>query len=151
VGTTVTTYLPVVDEPLPAEVVVPETPARTGAETILLVEDNVPVRDFMCRTLKRGGYSVLEAQDTGHALTLAKNQRDPIHLLLSDIVMPGMNGPNLAQLLLAHHPGMKVLYVSGFPHTVLAGSASASARVSFLAKPFRPATLLATVRQCLDS
>jgi PAS domain S-box-containing protein len=149
-GTTVTTYLPVVDAPLDADA--PATalmPAR-GSETILLAEDDPALRLLIRRILQRAGYIVLESQDVGHAQAIAESHSSPINLLVSDIVMPTMNGPNLAQLLLAFQPSMKVLYISGFAPTVVPGLSATSRRVSFLAKPFEPSALVNTVRYCLD-
>jgi PAS domain S-box-containing protein len=149
-GTTVTTYLPVVDAPLEVEVPAVALTAARGTETILLAEDEPALRLLIRRILQRAGYIVLESQDVGHAKAIAESHCSPIDLLVSDIVMPTMNGPNLAQILLTYQPSMKVLYMSGFPFTVVPGSPSTSRRVSFLAKPFEPTALVNMVRYCLD-
>ena len=101
------------------------------------------------RTLSRHGYQILEARDIAEAIAFARRKNGPIHLLLTDIVMPDMSGPNLAQLVVRDHPDIKVLYVSGFPWSDAAGSAAGS-RASFLAKPFTPTALATSVRDCLD-
>ena len=84
------------------------------------------------------------------ALALAAQRNGSIDLLLTDIVMPDMSGPNLAQRIVRDHPAIKVLYVSGFPWSEAIDAGSTSARASFLAKPFTPAALAASVRDCLD-
>jgi two-component system cell cycle sensor histidine kinase/response regulator CckA len=149
VGTTVTTYLPAVAEPLEATAERPSSLALAGTETILLAEDDPSVRNLIVRTLHRYGYNILEARDTAEAVAFASPRNGRIHLLLTDIVMPGMNGPALAQRVVRDHPAIKVLYVSGFPWSEAAGSAAGS-RASFLAKPFTPTALATSVRECLD-
>jgi DNA-binding NtrC family response regulator len=148
-ATTDTTYGPSVEEGLYAGRSA-STKTTAGVETILLAEDDVALRALMRRVLQQAGYTVLESQDVMDAIAIAQSHREPIHLFLTDIVMPIMNGPNLAQLVLAHQPSMRVLYISGFPHTVVLGSAATSQRVSFLSKPFSPDTLVNAVRQALD-
>jgi two-component system, cell cycle sensor histidine kinase and response regulator CckA len=150
VGTTFTTYLPAVDEPLAAPPPATALKPGHGSETILLADDDPALRLLIRRVLQRAGYVVLEAQDVADAIALAERHPRPIDLFVSDIVMPEMNGPNLAQLVLIHQPTMKVLYISGFPYTIVPASQSSSRRVSFLAKPFEPRVLVETVRSCLD-
>ena len=151
VGTTITTYLPLVDEPLSESV--PRPPLRTvnGNEPVLIVEDDESARDLMRKALAPHGYSILEARDVWDALTIARSRSAPIDLLLTDIVMPDMNGPQLAQHIVTMHPKARVLYVSGFPQASIIGSGTVSERVSFLPKPFVPGALLASVREALDS
>ena len=151
VGTTITTYLPLVDEPLSESA--PRPPLRTvnGNETVLIVEDDESARELMRKALAPHGYSVLEARDVWDALTIARSRSAPIDLLLTDIVMPDMNGPQLAQHIVTMHPKVRVLYVSGFPQASIIGSSTVSERVSFLPKPFVPGALLASVREALDS
>jgi signal transduction histidine kinase len=148
VGTTMTVFLPANDAPLDAlpQNVVPK--ALHGSETILLVEDDETLRALMHRALKQYGYRVLEAIDVVHARSLSRRYAGAIHLLVTDIVMPEMNGPNLAQLLLQDNPKMHVLYVSGYTHG-MTGMGSGS-RARLLPKPFPPTTLVKTVRECLD-
>jgi PAS domain S-box-containing protein len=149
-GTTVTIFLPAVEAPLdaPNERPAIRAAAGRGSETLLLVEDDSTLRDLMRRTLLQYGYSILDARDVEHARTLGHTHCGKIQLLVTDIVMPGMNGPNLAQLILTENPTMKVLYVSGFTHSLAA--ASVASRVTLLPKPFPPSVLAATVRECLD-
>jgi two-component system cell cycle sensor histidine kinase/response regulator CckA len=148
VGTTLTVFLPASDAPLDAtpQSVMPR--ALHGSETILLVEDDETLRTLMHRALKQYGYRVLEAIDVAHARSLSKRHAGAVHLLITDIVMPDMNGPNLAQLLLQDSPKMRVLYVSGYTHG-MTGMGSGS-RARLLPKPFPPTTLLKTVRECMD-
>ena len=151
IGTTITTYLPVCHEPLTE--VPPRQEPRTvsGTETVLLVEDDAATRELMCRTLAPQGYTVVAARDVWDALTLARSRASRIDLLLTDIVLPDMNGPQLAQHVVAMHPKIRVLYISGFPQASALGGQARSARVSFLPKPFTPGTLLASVREALDT
>jgi CheY-like chemotaxis protein len=151
VGTTITTYLPVVNEPLsePAPRIAPRT--LNGNETVLVVEDDESARELMRKALVPHGYSILEARDVWDALTIARSRQAPIDLLLTDIVMPDMNGPQLAQHIVTMHPKVRVLYVSGFPQASIIGSSTVSERVSFLPKPFVPDALLASVREALDA
>jgi signal transduction histidine kinase/CheY-like chemotaxis protein len=148
VGTTMTVYLPANDQPLDAVPQAVVAKALHGSETVLLVEDDETLRALMHRALKQYGYRVIEAFDVGHARTLSRRYAGTIHLLITDIVMPEMNGPNLAQLLLQDNPTMKVLYVSGFTHGMTAMGSGSRSRL--LPKPFPPTTLVKTVRECLD-
>jgi PAS domain S-box-containing protein len=149
-GTMVTIYLPAVEAPEGPAKSAPRAVAESGTETILLVEDEPGLRRLMQRTLERLGYSVLMTNDVWHALDVAERYAGPIHLLLSDVVMPGLSGPDLAQRLVRVRPEVAVLYVSGFPHHAAGGSGSVGSRTCFLAKPFTPQLLAAKVRQCLD-
>jgi PAS domain S-box-containing protein len=119
------------------------TPA--GQETILVVEDEPSVRAFVTRVLATQGYRVLSAGSPEEAFAAASRER-PIDLMLSDVVMPGMNGFELADRLARQHPGLRVLFMSGYyePH------AEQGARRPVLVKPFSPAVLAQTVRRCLD-
>jgi DNA-binding NtrC family response regulator len=125
--------------------------ALAGTETILLVEDEVALRRLMQRTLERYGYTVLNAQSVSDAMALAEEHKERIELLVSDVVMPGLSGPALAQRLVRLRPTMKVLYVSGFTRHAAVDGASVSSRTAFLAKPFTPHMLATSVRQALDS
>jgi DNA-binding NtrC family response regulator len=101
--------------------------------------------------LERYGYRVLEALDATDALSLAARYADRIDLLLSDVIMPGLNGPDLAQRIVPKRTGIKVLYVSGFPNSALSERDRHRPRMAFLAKPFTPEALAVKVRECLDS
>jgi PAS domain S-box-containing protein len=150
-GTTVTSYFPQAQEaPLPA-------PARTippaelrGNETVLVAEDQAAVRDLMVRVLHGLGYTVLAARDGLEALTIDAEHQEHIDLLLSDVVMPGLNGPDLAQRLLRERPRLKVLYVSGFTSHLATRLGTVGGRAAFLQKPFTPDLLARKVREILD-
>lgn len=151
-GTTFTVYLPAVNEPLDA---VPRPPAaaarRTQHETILLVEDEPPVRAVIAKMLANAGYHVLVADDAERAMTIAQSYESPIHLLVSDVIMPDMCGPVLAQRLVTRRPGMRVLYVSGFSGQIAIDLGETSSGTSFLHKPFTAAALVSKVREQLDT
>jgi len=121
-----------------------------GTETVLLVEDEPGVRHLVQRVLSGRGYDVLEAQDVMHAAKIATDHAGPIHLLLSDVVMPGLSGPELAQRIVARRPEVRVLYMSGFADRFSAELGSPNAGLSILHKPFTPESLARTVRDCLD-
>ncbi len=151
-GTTVIVYWPRGETAIRSADQTPEAShARGGAETILLVEDERPLRLLMRRTLERYGYNILEAVDVFDALNLAGTFEGPIKLLLSDVVMPGLNGPDLAQRIVARRRDIKVLYVSGFPNSLLPERAQKRDFMAFLPKPFTPNTLAQKVRECLDA
>ncbi|MDP3937535.1 MAG: response regulator, partial [Deltaproteobacteria bacterium] len=122
-----------------------------GTETILLVEDEPAVRELAVRTLRSRGYNVLEAPDGKAALALGKRFTTDIHLLLTDMSMPEMNGRELADRLVALRPGTKVAYMSGYmDNEILEQERSLRGR-SFLQKPFMSNALLEAVREALDS
>jgi len=149
-GTTVTAYLPIVDDTVQAPVTTSMRPnALSGTETILLVEDEGGLRRLMQRTLEQYGYAVLNAADVTEAVSIAEGRNGPIDLLLTDVVMPGLSGPDLAQRIVRLRPTIKLLYVSGFANLVSGGTVSRNA--ALLSKPFTPHALVTKVRECLDS
>jgi CheY-like chemotaxis protein len=125
--------------------------APQGSETLLLVEDEEAVRDVNRRILVRGGYAVLEASDGKDALRVTTRHRGPIHLLVTDVVMPGMGGRQLAERLRALRPEMKVLYVSGYHDDAVVEHGIQEGEVHFLHKPFSPSALSRKVREVLDA
>jgi signal transduction histidine kinase/CheY-like chemotaxis protein/HAMP domain-containing protein len=143
-GTTFTISLPRVEESATTGDT-PSTPAGRGSETVLIVEDEPEVRALVHAVLVDHGYLVLSAGLPSEAVELAERHPGPIHLLLTDMVMPGMGGPALARRILAGRPLMAVLYMSGYTdHTVEDGSL-------FLQKPFTPDTIARAVRAALDA
>ena len=147
-GTTVRVYLPATRAA--ATQAAPEPPPIrdcAGTETILLVEDNDAVRDLTARALRRRGYTVHEARDAHEAVEwVAKADVTP-HLLLTDVMMPGSSGPNLANRLLQHNPRLRVLYLSGYSDDPTAVHGD----LPLLQKPFTPAALAERVRATLDA
>jgi CheY-like chemotaxis protein len=126
------------------------TTLPTGLETILLAEDEPLVRQLATRVLERFGYTVLTAANGRDALAVAEAHADGIDLLLSDVVMPGMNGRELYERLVADRPGLRVLYVSGYPEEVIARRGILEPGVELVRKPFTASALARRVRQVLD-
>jgi PAS domain S-box-containing protein len=120
-----------------------------GWETILLIEDEDTVRNLASQVLRMHGYRVLEARHAGEALKIAEGHDDAIHLMLTDVVMPKMNGRQLAESLAPLRPGMKVIYMSGYNDDIVL-SAGLGPRTAFLQKPFPPDLLVEKVRRVLD-
>ncbi|HEY7547619.1 MAG TPA: PAS domain S-box protein [Blastocatellia bacterium] len=151
-GTRFTIYLPRVDER--AEKLA--TTSRgvdmlRGSETILLVEDSRIIRDMACEALRLCGYAVVAASGSGEALLMCERHESPIHLLLTDVVMPHLSGPELAERLTRVRPEMKVLYMSGYTDNELARHGIVDTDVAFIQKPFTPTSLSLKVREVLDT
>jgi PAS domain S-box-containing protein len=150
-GSTLSIYLPrveaVSEAPSPPR---PSLRSLRGTERVLLVEDEEDVRAVARESLARYGYTVLEARDGEEALRIAGAERGRIDLMVTDVVMPGMNGRQLAERLLAIRPGTRVLYVSGYTDDALSQHGILDQELAFLAKPFSPETLARSVRQVLD-
>jgi two-component system, cell cycle sensor histidine kinase and response regulator CckA len=121
----------------------------SGAETILLAEDEDGIRSIARRVLQMYGYQVLEARDGAEALAVSAQHKGPIHLLLADIIMPQIDGPELASRLAQTRTGIKVLYTSGYADDARTGVLTGS--VAFLQKPYAPQTLVAKVREVLGN
>ena len=151
-GTTFKVYLPRVEERVEVSSTeqIPAPAARDGKETILLVEDEPAVRELTRMVLSKRGYSVLEALNPADAERLAGSHGTEIHLLLTDVVMPGMSGHELAKRLTARHRNLRVLYMSGYTHNVIAEDGTLEEGLSFLQKPFTPQVLAQKVRETLD-
>jgi two-component system, cell cycle sensor histidine kinase and response regulator CckA len=154
-GTTFRVYLPQVD-PASATTATARDPAtdtraRRGSETILLVEDDQPVRALTRTILERHGYHVLEAQSGGDALLICEQHRATIHLLLTDVVMPRMSGSKLAERLGSLRPEMKVLYMSGYTDDSIVRHGVLDSDVAFLQKPITPETLTRKLREVIES
>jgi two-component system cell cycle sensor histidine kinase/response regulator CckA len=150
-GTTVRIHLPRVEAaPLPPPAAEAPAPARAGSETVLVAEDDRSVREFLTHMLRENGYTVLDCGDPVKCLALAEQHAGRIDLLVTDVVMPGMNGPELAKRLAAAGLAMPVLYVSGYADPDIGRSIAGVAVTGFLSKPFGPEALLGKVRQLLD-
>ena len=149
-GTTFKVYLPRVDADL--DVVRPQAAPATlrGKETILLVEDEEQVRAIVLNILRRQGYRVISAQHAGEALLLCETHPGAIDLLLTDVVMPQMSGPELAKRVAATRPDMKVLCMSGYTDDSIVRHGVLDSCVAFIQKPVTPAALARKVREVLD-
>jgi nitrogen-specific signal transduction histidine kinase/ActR/RegA family two-component response regulator len=121
-----------------------------GSETVLLAEDEEPVRKVLVRTLEKYGYRVLEAPNGVEAVQKAWSYRDPIHLLLTDTIMPKMNGKELADELKKSRPKMKVVFISGYPREVLSQQGILQAGIHLIQKPFELEDLVREIRKVLD-
>jgi PAS domain S-box-containing protein len=150
-GTTFKIYLPRVDEPL-EEVVerVAGGELHRGDETILVVEDNDEVREVTVRILSRQGYRVLEASQGLDAFLISAEHDGPIHLLLTDVVMPKMSGRELAKTLMSIRPRIKVLYMSGYTDNAIVHHGVLETGMDFIQKPFAVDVLARKVREVLD-
>jgi len=151
-GTCFEIYLPQVDD---AAAVATDTPAHLtsvrGAETILLVEDEDTLRALAQRILRRYGYTVVQAADAGEALAAIERYQEPIHLVVTDVIMPGgMGGGELVSKLSSVRPGMKVLFMSGYTDDVIGARGIVDPDLQFLQKPFTPDALARKVREVLD-
>lgn len=151
-GTTVDIYLPRCSESLEED----REPAREfklapGKETILVVEDEAEVREITEKVLAKCGYHIYSSPTGEEALELWEKQKDRIDLLLTDIVLPGINGRQLSQKLAAVKPDLKIIYMSGYPDDVISQHGIVNTDISFIQKPFTSATLTNTIRRVLRS
>ena len=151
-GTTFKVYLPLVEE-APDATGPSTSPAGElhGSETILLVEDDEGVRKVTAKILKTHGYTVLEAGRGEEAFRVSGRHDGPISLMVTDVVMPGMSGRELAERLRSSRPGMKVLFISGYTDDTVVRHGVLEARMAFLQKPFTPSVLARKVREVLDA
>jgi two-component system cell cycle sensor histidine kinase/response regulator CckA len=148
-GTTFKIYLPrVEEEPDAPGRVAPITKSTRGSETLLLVEDEEAVRRLAREVLLRQGYRVLEADGWPSGLEIAATHPDPIHLVVTDVVMPGMTGPEGVSRVSVLRPGIKVLYMSGYTDDALIHRGVLGTEVALLQKPFTPGDLARRVRDC---
>jgi two-component system, cell cycle sensor histidine kinase and response regulator CckA len=151
-GSTFTIYLPAVREAVsaakPAEAL---REGQRGAETLLLVEDEASVRGLLRRILRSKGYQVLEAGSGEQALTVCQDFQETIHLILTDVVMPGLTGPKFARLALALHPESQVLFMTGYAGDSVGGTQVLDPHAHFIQKPFSADALAMKVRSVLDA
>jgi two-component system, cell cycle sensor histidine kinase and response regulator CckA len=151
-GTTFKIYLPRVEaavEPPGAKVSL--AAKLEGSETILVVEDEDALRTLLCRFFRLYGYNVMEARHGGEALLICERHPGPIHLMVTDVVMPQMSGKELADRLAPLHPEMTVFFMSGYTDSDLSGYGAPESNSHFIPKPFRPMDLVKKVRDFLDA
>src|SRR5581483_5765114 len=148
-GTTFRIYLPCTSRPASPVQRQAELPPCTGTETVLLVEDEAILRQLIRETLEESGYCVLEADGVEDALRLGEDHVGRVHLLLTDVVMPGMNGLEVAHRLLQNNPRMKVLYMSGYMDDAIVRHGVLEKGIPFLQKPFTAVDLERKVREVL--
>jgi two-component system cell cycle sensor histidine kinase/response regulator CckA len=149
-GTTFKVLLPRVDDPLAPDPGPAERPAEGGSETLLVAEDEDGVRSLICEILRELGYHVLEAPRPEVAIKTMRDGAPPVHLLLTDVVMPDMDGRQLAEKLTILQPGLRVLYMSGYTGEAIAEHGVLEHGTHFLQKPFTPDALARKVREVLD-
>jgi CheY-like chemotaxis protein len=151
-GTTFTILLPSTTADLPLGAPDEPPPASpTGSETVLLVEDEAALRRLSRRVLAQFGYTVLEAPNGEEALRLAEAYHGPIDLVLTDVVMPRLNGRDLAERVLVSHPESKILFMSGYTDDAVVQHGVQTREVALLRKPFTPYALAARIREVLDA
>jgi PAS domain S-box-containing protein len=149
-GTSFEVYLPRVDSPLAPQALAPAAATTGRGETVLVVEDDEQVRSLARSILRRNSYQVLVASNAGEAFLIAEQHPGPIHLLLTDVVMPRMNGRQLAERLAPSRPAMKVLFMTGYTNDAVVRQGVFDAEMALLQKPITPESLARTVRAVLD-
>ncbi len=150
-GTTFKIYFPRVEEKQqPVSHARPAPVSYSGSETILIVEDDYGVREITRTFLSKYGYNVIESSDVDHAIELVDNYDDRIHLLITDVIMPQMNGRDLSEKIISLRPEIKVLFVSGYTDNAIVHHGILNEGVNFLPKPFSPVQLAQKVREVLD-
>jgi len=153
VGTTFKIYLPrvAVDEQAPPARLESRGAIPRGHETVLLVEDEGSLRELLLETLQAHGYSVLVARNGAEALRMAETHAGTIPLMVTDVIMPGMTGPKVVEIIASTRPQMKVLFISGYSEEAVASDGLVGPGRSFVSKPFNPETLLRRIRELLDA
>jgi PAS domain S-box-containing protein len=149
-GTTFKIYLPLVDAKTPSAPQTAPGKIPSGKETLLLVEDEEVVRAMTRQILETCGYRILEAGHGAEAIQTCEQSQGPIHLLVTDVVMPGIGGRQLAETLRSKHPELKVLFLSGYTDDAVVRHGVLEAGTNFLQKPFTPSSLAQKVREVLD-
>ncbi len=148
-GSTFKVYLPRVDDPVDVPVKPAALGTLRGSETILIVEDEESVRELVQRVLEHFGYSIMTAGTPTEALDIINRETRPIHLLVSDVILPQMSGSTLASKILSTNPGMRVLYMSGYTDDAIVHHGVLNRDTPFLQKPFTPEALARKVREVL--
>lgn len=149
-GTTVRVYFPATDEPVTAEEVTPKAADYGGDELILVREDDEPVRTITSQILRSAGFEVLEADSADAALEMLSAGPRQVDLLITDVIMPDMNGRDLAERMRRECPGLRVLFISGYTSQILDSHGVPEESLELLPKPFAPADLTKRVREILD-
>ena len=149
-GTTFKIYLPAPAETIAAARTPVSVPVLGGQETVLVVEDQAEVRKYAVKVLKEYGYRVIAAENGDQALVLCEQDRDRIHLVLTDVVMPNMSGRELADRLKQMRPGMKVLFMSGYTDDIILRHGILEESAQFIEKPFSPEELARKIRSVLE-
>ncbi|MBI5844000.1 MAG: response regulator [Deltaproteobacteria bacterium] len=150
-GSTFKIYLPIVSEKADKKAEAPRAePMPAGDATIMVIEDEKAVRNLVCRMLGNQGYTVIESHSVMDAIARAEAFKGPIHLVLADVVMPEMKGPEVFEKISIHHPESKVLYVSGYTDNVIVRHGMLADGVQFLQKPFTIKALLSRVAHVLE-
>jgi CheY-like chemotaxis protein len=151
-GTTFKVYLPRTDEGVAREAeAVEAAPPKAGSEVVLVVEDDSDLRALARDILADAGYTVLDAPHGGEACLVSQRHLGPIHLMVTDVVMPRMNGRETFERVAPLHPGMKVLYMSGYADSAIWDRGMLEQGVQFLQKPFTPDGLVRKVREVLQA
>ena len=150
-GATFKVYLPRVDAPTDVVAAPPELGTVAGTETVLLAEDDALLLPLARDVLRRLGYTVLEARTPADAVAVAKSHMGVIHLLISDVIMPGESGLQLARRLLGTRPDLRVLFISGYSDEAIVRHGVLDPGTAFLQKPFTPAALARKIRELLDA
>ncbi|MGH7668194.1 MAG: response regulator, partial [Gemmatimonadaceae bacterium] len=150
-GTTFKIYLPITGGPAAAPAVPPPRAPAGGTETVLVVEDESALRQLAERSLAAAGYHVLTAPNGSEAAFVLEQQGDKIQLMLTDVVLPGISGRVLAEQMLSLHPGLRVLFTSGYTDDTLVRHGVSADPTHFLAKPYSVASLIRRVRDALDA
>jgi len=149
-GSAFNVYLPHLAGPVKSEIVaMPRRESSKGSGAVLVVEDQPEVRELTCLILRGIGYEVLDAGDGEEALAIAERHPCPIRLLLTDVIMPGMNGKELAAQLAGLQPSIKVIYMSGYTDRIMSETGVLDSSVAFLQKPFLPEKLTELVQRML--
>jgi len=150
-GSTFKVYLPRVDASVQPREATAGAGAKRGTETVLLAEDEAPVRAVARQVLERHGYNVLEAPSAEAALDLAQRYSGDIHVLLTDVVMPGLSGHDLAKQLVALRPNVRVIYMSGYTDDAITRHGVLEPGLAYVQKPFTPEGIARKVREVLDA
>jgi two-component system, cell cycle sensor histidine kinase and response regulator CckA len=128
----------------------PQPPAISGTETLLIVENEAAIRNLLQMALRKNGYTVLAAESGREALDLVSTHSGPIHLLITDVMMPDIDGPELVRRLSTIRPETQTLFMSGYMDDALGDQGVLAASVNFIQKPFSPRTIAQKVRDILD-